>query len=186
MSKNSFVKTDEHLKNYIDNNLSQQDSVIIKNLHKQFKYDIEEIEYIYSIFFSDRIVDFQTVMSSSVNRTDKSFKNDVKERYNHCIISGYHKKQCDVAHIKPFNECETIFDKYNPDNGLLLSSDIHKQFDMYLFTINPETFEVIINENIQDIKDYSIYKYNKKKLNINKNSISYIEYHFNQFKNLHI
>ena len=53
---------------------------------------------------------------------------------------------------------------------------------MYLFTINPETFEIIINETIEDIEDYSIYQYNKKKLNINRGSSSYLKHHYEQFK----
>ena len=135
--------------------------------------------------YKDRDVDFETIMQKTNNRTDKTFKEDVKNRYNKCIVSDYHKKQCDVAHIKPFSECKSDYDRYNPNNGLLLSSDIHKQFDMYLFTIHPETFEIIINEDVEDIEDYSIYQYNKKILNINKSSSSYLKYHYEQFK-MHI
>jgi hypothetical protein len=185
MSNKNFVKTDEHLKHYIESNTTLQDECIIKNLIKTFKYNIEEIEFVYSIYFQDRDVDFETIMQKTNNRTDKTFKEDVKNRYNKCIVSDYHKKQCDVAHIKPFSECKSDYDRYNPNNGLLLSSDIHKQFDMYLFTIHPETFEIIINEDVEDIEDYSIYQYNKKILNINKSSSSYLKYHYEQFK-MHI
>jgi hypothetical protein len=184
MSNELFVKSDEHIKTYIESNSTLDDKNIIKKLIKKFKYDIEDIEYVYSLYFEDRIIDFNEIMNNSVKRTDKTFKEEVKKRYNECIISNYNKNQCDVAHIKPFSECNNISDKYNPDNGLLLSKDIHIQFDKYIFTIDPETSKVVLNTSIKDINTYSIFQYNHKKIDISSNSKIYLKYHYANFKKL--
>lgn len=184
MSSELFVKSDEHLKEYITNNSDKTDLTVITSLLKKYKYSKEELEYVYLIYFNKELdIDAIINTKSSVVRTDKTFKAEIKQRYSTCIITNYNTNHCEVAHIKPFSKC-SILDKYNPDNGLLLSADIHKQFDSFIFSIHPETFQIILNEKTEHIETYSIYNYNKNKLDININSKSYVEYHYKEFKRL--
>ena len=77
-----------------------------------------------------------------VKRKDKQFRDKVKSFYNNkCVISGRSEIVCEVAHIKPFSESDPE-EKYDPNNGILLSADLHKLFDTKLFTIDPETFQL--------------------------------------------
>lgn len=67
--------------------------------------------------------------------------------------------ECEVAHIKPLYE---KYD-YSIDNSLLLTSSIHKTFDNYLWSINPDTMKI---ECKYPDKKLTINNYNNKKINI--------------------
>jgi predicted restriction endonuclease len=54
-----------------------------------------------------------------------------------CIISGCN---IEAAHIIPYRNQ----DSHNIANGLLLRVDLHRLFDKYLLTIDPETRKVLI------------------------------------------
>lgn len=104
-----------------------------------------------------------------------SFRNDLIERYNSCIISGVSEIVCEACHIIPYSCCEDK-DKYNVDNGILLRSDLHKLFDSGLLKINPNTLQVMLSKQILlDPKMIQYIEFNNKKININKNSISFLK-----------
>lgn len=67
----------------------------------------------------------------------------VRNRDQRCRVTGYDSRQCEVAHIRPLHE------RYNfdPDNGLLLSSDLHHLFDQYWWSVNPDTGLVEVRPN---------------------------------------
>lgn len=167
---------DTFIKKYITENKDSKSLYEICNtLIVKYFFLLEDIEYIYSFFFDEDInINDIKLTSDKQNRLDSEFKNKVKEKYNRCIISDFNPRQCEVAHIHPFSKSNEI-DKYNPNNGLLLSCELHKLFDDKVFKINPYTFEIEINESIEDIKELGIYKYKNKKLNIDTNSIPYLD-----------
>ena len=167
---------DTFIKNYIKENKEKKSLYEICNtLIVKYFFLLEDIEYVYSFFFDEDInINDIKLTSDKQKRLDSEFKNKVKQRYNKCIISGYNIRQCEVAHIIPFCKSNEI-DKYNPNNGLLLSCELHKLFDEKVFKINPNTFEIEIDELIEDIKELAIYKYKNKKLDININSIPYLD-----------
>ena len=135
-------------------------------------YTKEKINFImYNLFQY-----IHTETEEKEKRSDQqSFRQDLIERYNECIISGVSDEVCEACHIVPHSNCEDK-DKYNVDNGLLLRSDLHILFDKGLLKINPHTSEVLLSEKIllnPKMKQY--YELNNKKININKNSIKFLQ-----------
>lgn len=114
-------------------------------------------------------------------RADYEFKKKVKEYYNEsCVISGADFDECSICHIKPFYLCNDD-EKYDPCNGIILSESLHRLFDKYYFTINPNTFKIIISNEIKN-KKLLINKYNNNLIiDLDINSKKYLEYHYNYF-----
>ena len=108
----------------------------------------------------------------------QEFRDELFKMYsNTCVISG---NICDVeleaAHIVPYAESGS----YDLSNGLLLTSNFHKTFDKYLWSINPETFTIEIknNVNVGNIKHYMGQKIN---IVLNNELINNMKYHYNKF-----
>lgn len=90
----------------------------------------------------------------------EQFRKDLIKLYNgKCIITGS-GKPLEAAHIIPHSECNN----FKIENGLLLRNDIHKLFDDFDISINPNTLKV---EMTKDTSDEDTYKnYQNKKINI--------------------
>ena len=129
------------------------------------------------LVFIDKFDFDPTVIESTeekVKRKDKEFRDKVKAFYKNCVISKRSSKVCEVAHIKPFSESNPE-EKYDPNNGILLSADLHKLFDLKLLTINPDTSELRLTDSVlldEEFKDY--YQYNGKILEIKSESKKYL------------
>ena len=90
-----------------------------------------------------------------------------------------------MAHIRP-----DVFDgPFRPDNGILLSRDIHWAFDYGAFSINDD-FTIEVHQNAQGSL---LQQFNGKKINLPeqeelKPSLDYIKFHrekvFGSFKPL--
>lgn len=61
-----------------------------------------------------------------------------------CVTSSKIPQVLEAAHIIPYNGAESN----NPQNGLLLRSDIHTLFDLGYLTIASETFEVHLHSDL--------------------------------------
>lgn len=91
----------------------------------------------------DRITTDKRIMQAILGRRGQSeFRQRLLQAYNsRCAITG-----CDVldtleaAHITPFAE----ENNYDISNGLILRSDIHILFDLFLLSIDPATWTVYI------------------------------------------
>ncbi|KAI9762699.1 MAG: hypothetical protein M1840_001166 [Geoglossum simile] len=103
------------------------------------------------------------VISYSVSGRDNSFRDGVRARDGKCVISGIRKKSTasnwspfEASHIFPL-ELESLWVQFNYgrwvddidddagiskinscQNGLLLRSDVHKDFDQYLLSVNSD------------------------------------------------
>ena len=90
---------------------------------------------------------------------------------------------CEACHIIPFSESNN----FDIDNGLLLNSNLHKLFDKYYWSINPETLCIETSDKCNTYDCITLYK--NKHLEIlqkfNK-TIEYLKEHYKQFKTLHI
>lgn len=104
------------------------------------------------------------------------FRTELLLRFNNkCLIT---KKTIPLraCHIVPYSITKDCLDT---DNGLLLTCDMHDLYDNFYFTIHPNTKEVIVVENCDELKKYKgiilqdLFKYPS----MNK----YLEYHYNQF-----
>ena len=89
---------------------------------------------------------------------------------------------CEAAHIIPFSKCEN----FDIDNGLLLNSILHKLFDKYDWSINPNSLCIEINKVSTDI--YNILKpYENKHIKILlyfPKTIINLQEHYKEFKSL--
>lgn len=109
-------------------------------------------------------------------RYQKLLRKQCLERYQHkCVISGIDKNiLLEVAHIKPVSECKSMQEKADINNVLLLWIDIHKYFDAYELSINPETCKV-------EVKCDYLLKYNGLEIELNTKTREYLKHHYSFF-----
>ena len=104
--------------------------------------------------------------SVSYRRGQKKFRDNLLRIYDSkCVMSGCKEKEVlQAAHILPYTDAETN----KIDNGLLLRADLHNLFDLYLISINPKDFTILVSREIKD-SDYR--KLHGKKIKMPKNEI---------------
>lgn len=128
-----------------------------------------------------------------------SFRKELIKKYNKCIISNSIDIECEACHIIPYSICKN----FDINNGLLLSSDLHKTFDKYLWSIKPSTVSHVkadsrnnpwvdctltieINKNINDCGKIKIYEGTKVNIKLNNDLYNNLLYHYNLFIAKHI
>ena len=67
---------------------------------------------------------------------------------------------------------------YSLENSLLLERNIHNTFDKYYWSINPDTFQI---EILNDINIGSIRKYQNIKLSLHDDMKDYLREHYDIF-----
>lgn len=121
----------------------------------------EEMEIDLDLLLETVLTDYKLVNGHSQTRLSQSFfREGLLKKYGKCVITNTNcLDELEAAHIIPYKD-----DKYNffINNGLLLKSNIHKTFDRYKWTINPNTFiiEVKNNTDVGEIKQYEGIKIN--------------------------
>ena len=112
----------------------------------------------------------------------QKLRDDALKRYNNkCVISDTSREKClETAHIKPVSECESLTEKSNIDNALLLWMDIHKYFDDYQISINPLTSCVEVNINNETNEWMTVYN-NKYISNLTDGTKQYLKWHYSRF-----
>ena len=93
--------------------------------------------------------------SKTRNRAkQRLYREKLIELYGKCPLENVDPKLREAAHILPYSDCKKKKDKYNPNNGILLSCNMHKAFDSKLFTFDDKTCKLIILEdNIKKIDE---------------------------------
>lgn len=68
----------------------------------------------------------------------EKFRNYIKIRDKKCLITGYHHEECDVCHLVPLTICEQLQPNlmYDPNNGILLNTTLHRLFDKFKWTFD--------------------------------------------------
>ena len=102
----------------------------------------------------------KTIKKKYKRRKDqRKFRDKLIKRYDSkCALLGIHASLCDAAHIFPHCECKTNNEKYDENNGILLSATLHKAYDKDYFWIDENSCEIKINyeklkqDNIEDLK----------------------------------
>lgn len=117
-----------------------------------------------------------------------------QEKYRKKLLKIFCHKCCvsestyslEACHIKQHGLCLKEMDNkslYDIHNGLILRSDLHKLFDDYLLSINPNTLKVVINNEL--LKSNSeLIKYSGKYLKFlenNKKRLEYFKVHYENF-----
>jgi len=168
-------KTKLNNKNDIDNINDKSNTDDIINYEQIFKEN-NNLEYEKYSNLKDSIY----IISRQRNPILQSkFRDKVINRFNKCIISDFHSDLCEASHIIPLSECEN----FDIDNGLLLNCCLHKLFDNFHFSINPNTLMIEIYPKSKHIEYLEQYK--NKKINIDsyQNTIQNIILHYNKFCN---
>ena len=121
------------------------------------------------IFLLTTLYPYHTVYNNEPEeRTGQNdFRKILIKKYNKCIITNTTcMDELEAAHIIPYNICKES--GFNIENGLLLKSNIHKTFDKYYWTINPDTHIIEVKQNI-DVGE--IKQYEGVKVNLDTNNI---------------
>jgi len=143
------------------------------------------------VFVMEYDIDIESTLKINYVLSETRFyqqklRNITLQKYNNkCIISGVDRILClEVAHIKPVADC-SVPEKMDPENVLLLWIDLHKYFDNYSFSINPEKYVVtvchnhnITNEEYNWLKQYDGLQLDK---NVFSKSYKYFVYHYKIF-----
>lgn len=169
-------KLEEYLDNYDNKEIYKDD---LYN-YKKFNYIDELIFNNHLTFLLENIYNIKVIEidKSRVRLNQKDFREGLLEKFNNkCVVTD---EDCidelEACHIIPINEKEC----YNIDNGLILTSNLHKTFDKYLWSINPNTLKIEIknNKNVGNIKKY---KNNKINIKLNNDLYNNLNYHYNKF-----
>lgn len=114
----------------------EKDQVILQLLNQKYTEDWILLYLIKKYPDSD-----PDMLRETIQRVSQSqFRELIIKRDGNCIISGFDPVECEAAHIIPY----AISKSYEISNGILLNRCLHKLFDEYLFTINPDTNQIII------------------------------------------
>ena len=165
-------------------NTNKRNNYIIKSdilkKYNEFDYDCEnDMELDLDLLLAVKYKDIKSSDTKEERREQKKFRKDLLELYPECIITGNDcETELDAAHIVPFSEGGG----YSIDNGLILNTNIHRTFDKYLWSINPDTLCIECKENIS-VGTINKYKNTKININFNKKIKKNLEYHYNIFKN---
>ena len=106
------------------------------------------------IFNNFKINNFKTIRYLSNNKKiiqrnrwdQHKFRKGLIYRYKDCPITNIHSSLCDACHIFPFY-MTNYYDRYNLDNGVLLSKHLHSAFDKRYFTFDQKSSKVKILYN---------------------------------------
>lgn len=107
----------------------------------------------------------------------ETFRQAIIFRDRRCIISGFDPAECEAAHIVPYAKDKS----FDPSNGILLNRCLHKLFDDYQFSINPESIKIVIKDVS---KNLSIKPYLNKKVKLAPECIPFIKKHYKKFMRL--
>lgn len=169
------------LENYLDKYDNGELDTIILSQYKNFGYTNEELYKFHLKFMLDNMYDIKLVEPKRKRLNQSEFRKLLFNKFNDkCIITEETcNEELTAAHIVPISEDEN----YDLDNGLLLRETVHRTFDKFKWSINPNTSIIEINKNVNvgEIKQYA----NKKiELDLENNKLlkSNLMWHYLQFK----
>jgi hypothetical protein len=117
----------------------------------------------------------QTIPKSRSSTKQSTFRIKLVNRDRVCVISGLCAGECEAAHIVDYASGGS----FDPENGLLLSRNLHRQFDLFLFSINPATLEVVVSPNATG---WSVNTFAKKIAAVHESCKPNLVQHFKKFK----
>lgn len=114
------------------------------------------------------------------NRTgQRKFRDDLIKKFKKCPLDNLNASLCEAAHILPYSNCKNKKEKYDINNGILLSCNMHKAFDRNLFTFDEKTCKVkILEDNIfkldktKNLKEFGLEKIKDKYISELDNKIT--------------
>lgn len=116
-----------------------------------------------------------------VRNHQRTFREKIISKYKSCIITHKPPDMCEACHIIPYSENEKK--RYDINNGLLLSADLHRLFDKYCWSINPNTSKIAVSASLRLNKQYqSINQYHGQFINLDKKTLINLNKHFREFE----
>lgn len=150
----------------------------ITNSYRYFGYPNEssfkiDLELMLETVYNQIIL----VDTSKSRLTQSEFRTQLMDLYqSRCVISSNsNPDELEAAHI--VEVCDG--GNYDISNGLILEANLHKTFDKYQWTINPDTMEIEVREGHSG----SITKYMDKKINFALNPVLYsnLKFRYDKF-----
>jgi len=123
--------------------------ILESHYDKLDQFNTEDINVVLKLKFPDLSID--TCKKSIINvRTNSiEFRKDIISKYKHCPFTNLCSNICEAAHILPYSDCIGE-EKYNVNNGILLSPNLHKMFDKNYFIIDEISCKLkILYKNIR-------------------------------------
>ena len=167
------------LEDYLDIHENGKINKSILTKYKDFDYTNEDIFLTDLKFLLNNIYNITLIDEAKKRLSQKEFRDNIMDLFNKkCIITNDKcVRELSACHIIPIEENEN----YDIDNGLLLKESIHRTFDEFFWSINPNTLTIEINENIDDCGEISDYKNKVLNLKINSELKKNIQWHYNKF-----
>jgi len=134
------------------------------------KYNKEDVEIVKLLKFPNLELELDLVSKKclkDVRINSNHFRKQIITKYNKCALTDINSNLCEAAHIIPYNIC-TDYEKYNENNAILLSCNMHKAFDNNYFTIDETTckikilYDTIYNNNINTINELDLQQIKNK------------------------
>ena len=151
--------------------------------YKKYGYETEkEMELDFNILLQIKYPNLKEKGKTELKKVrtkQEKFRDDLIEKYEgKCVISGSPcLEEIEAAHIKPVKDNG----EYVADNGLLLKADLHKTFDKYFWSINPDTLILECKKNkLGEFRKYEgkkLYKLDDIKTQM------YLRHHYDIFTN---
>lgn len=115
-----------------------------------------------------------------IRENQKSFRRRVLENYNGtCCVTGTQTQPIlEAAHVIPYSGPKSDI----IENSLCLRVDIHRLFDLFLLTINPESKKIIVSSVLGHDGYYNQFSENTMKEGKIKVSGDLLSYHYESFK----
>lgn len=149
------------------------------NTHTRYGFEsIQDFKIILEVIMWTRNLSWVREVSDRGPEQD-IFRKNLIVRDSKCVVTQKNiSRECEACHIIPYAEGGD----FSIDNGLLISSTLHKLFDDFTWSINPSDYTIDIlcdDENVVG----SILEYAGKKINVkpNENMTKNLEWHWNKY-----
>jgi hypothetical protein len=109
----------------------------------------------------------------------ESFRRELRRKYGStCAVTGEtHEAVLEAAHLYRFAESG----EHHEDGGLLLRRDVHALFDRLLVTVNPESLEVVVDDELKSDPYYSSLHGAQLKVSVPARTREWLALHYEQF-----
>ena len=167
------------LEKYLDQQINKTINKKIYNNYKLFGYkNINDFMIDLNFLLLTIYNDYNLIEEKNQRLDQENFRDILINKYKTCIITNTIADECEACHIISLKEDKN----YDIDNGILLASNLHKTFDKYYWSINPDTLQIEIRN---DINCGTIKNYINNKVNLDMNVFLYnnLQHHYNIFKN---
>jgi len=161
MEKNNLVSDNFlNLEKYFDNYNNKLSSNFYKRA-KEFEFDNKKL-FKLAVKYYMFVMQINFYKEEKQRHYRKKFSDIIFKKYNKCIVTNRGiNVELEACHIVSVSEGGD----YTESNGLLLNRNLHKLYDNYIWSINPDTLIIEAISNNEEIIG-SIIDYLGKKVNL--------------------